>query len=69
MIDTNLTGVWHAAKAAIPHLRAGGRGGGLAARFATAGSCTGGSGSRRRLGHRIVSWQGTAQRAQPIENA
>src|ERR1700723_1622260 len=27
MIDTNLTGVGHAAKAAIPHLKAGGRGG------------------------------------------
>jgi len=25
MIDTNLTGVWHAAKAAIPHIKAGGR--------------------------------------------
>jgi (+)-trans-carveol dehydrogenase len=29
MIDTNLTGVWHAAKAAIPHLKAGGRGGAI----------------------------------------
>jgi len=29
MIDTNLTGVWHTAKAAIPHLKAGGRGGSL----------------------------------------
>jgi SDR family mycofactocin-dependent oxidoreductase len=29
MIDVNLTGVWHAAKAAIPHLRAGGRGGSM----------------------------------------
>jgi SDR family mycofactocin-dependent oxidoreductase len=27
MIDINLTGVWHTAKAAIPHLIAGGRGG------------------------------------------
>ncbi len=27
VIDSNLTGVWHTAKAAIPHLRAGGRGG------------------------------------------
>jgi NAD(P)-dependent dehydrogenase (short-subunit alcohol dehydrogenase family) len=26
MIDTNLTGAWHAAKAAIPHLRAAGGG-------------------------------------------
>jgi (+)-trans-carveol dehydrogenase len=29
VIDTNLTGEWHAAKAAIPHLRAGGRGGSM----------------------------------------
>jgi (+)-trans-carveol dehydrogenase len=29
MIDTNLTGVWHAAKAAIPYLRAGGHGGSI----------------------------------------
>jgi (+)-trans-carveol dehydrogenase len=29
MIDINLTGVWHAAKAAIPHLKAGGRGGSI----------------------------------------
>src|ERR1700750_606200 len=27
VIDVDLTGEWHAAKAAIPHLRAGGRGG------------------------------------------
>jgi SDR family mycofactocin-dependent oxidoreductase len=29
MIDTNLTGEWHTAKAAIPHLIAGGRGGSI----------------------------------------
>jgi (+)-trans-carveol dehydrogenase len=29
MIDIDLTGVWHTAKAAIPHLRAGGRGGSI----------------------------------------
>jgi (+)-trans-carveol dehydrogenase len=29
MIDINLTGVWHTAKAAIPHLRAGGHGGSM----------------------------------------
>jgi SDR family mycofactocin-dependent oxidoreductase len=29
MIDTNLTGEWHTAKAAIPHLRAGGHGGSI----------------------------------------
>jgi len=29
VIDVNLTGEWHAAKTAIPHLRAGGRGGSI----------------------------------------
>jgi (+)-trans-carveol dehydrogenase len=29
MIATNLTGVWHTTKAAIPHLKAGGRGGSI----------------------------------------
>jgi SDR family mycofactocin-dependent oxidoreductase len=29
VIDVNLTGEWHAAKAAIPHLRAGGHGGSI----------------------------------------
>jgi SDR family mycofactocin-dependent oxidoreductase len=37
MIDTNLTGVWHAAKAAIPHLKAGGRGGSIILTSSTAG--------------------------------
>jgi SDR family mycofactocin-dependent oxidoreductase len=37
MIDVNLTGVWHAAKAAIPHLRAGGRGGSIILTSSTAG--------------------------------
>jgi (+)-trans-carveol dehydrogenase len=37
MIDTNLTGVWHAAKAAIPHLIAGGRGGSIVLTSSTAG--------------------------------
>ncbi len=37
MIDTNLTGVWHAAKAAIPHIRAGGRGGAIILTSSTAG--------------------------------
>jgi SDR family mycofactocin-dependent oxidoreductase len=37
MIDTNLTGAWHAAKAAIPHLRAGGRGGSIILTSSTAG--------------------------------
>jgi (+)-trans-carveol dehydrogenase len=37
MIDTNLTGVWHAAKAAIPHLIAGGRGGSIILTSSAAG--------------------------------
>jgi SDR family mycofactocin-dependent oxidoreductase len=37
MIDTNLTGAWHAAKAAIPHLKAGGRGGSIILTSSTAG--------------------------------
>lgn len=37
MIGVNLTGVWHAVKAAIPHLRAGGRGGSIVLTSSTAG--------------------------------
>ena len=37
VIDTNLTGVWHAAKAAIPHLIAGGRGGSIVLTSSAAG--------------------------------
>lgn len=37
MIDTNLTGVWHTVKAAIPHIRAGGRGGSIAITSSEAG--------------------------------
>ena len=37
VIDTNLTGVWHTAKAAIPHLIAGGRGGSIVLTSSTAG--------------------------------
>jgi (+)-trans-carveol dehydrogenase len=37
MIDTNLTGVWHAAKAAIPQLIAGGRGGSIILTSSAAG--------------------------------
>jgi SDR family mycofactocin-dependent oxidoreductase len=29
MIDVNLTGAWHTAKVAVPHIRAGGRGGSI----------------------------------------
>lgn len=37
MIDINLTGVWNTAKAAIPHLRAGGRGGSMILTSSVAG--------------------------------
>lgn len=37
MIDINLTGVWHTAKAAIPHLIDGGRGGSIVLTSSTAG--------------------------------
>ncbi|SNQ50415.1 (-)-trans-carveol dehydrogenase [Frankia canadensis] len=37
MIDINLTGVWHTAKATIPHLIAGGRGGALVLTSSAAG--------------------------------
>jgi SDR family mycofactocin-dependent oxidoreductase len=37
MIDTDLTGAWHAAKAAIPHLIAGGRGGSIVITSSDAG--------------------------------
>jgi SDR family mycofactocin-dependent oxidoreductase len=37
MIDVNLTGVWHTAKVAIPHLKAGGRGGSIVLTSSEAG--------------------------------
>jgi SDR family mycofactocin-dependent oxidoreductase len=37
MVDVNLTGVWHTAKASIPHLIAGGRGGALILTSSAAG--------------------------------
>jgi (+)-trans-carveol dehydrogenase len=37
VIDVNLTGVWHACKAAIPHIVAGGRGGSMILTSSTAG--------------------------------
>ncbi len=37
MLDINLTGVWHTAKAAIPHLKAGGNGGSIILTSSTAG--------------------------------
>jgi (+)-trans-carveol dehydrogenase len=37
MIATNLTGVWHTTKAAIPHIKAGGRGGAIILTSSAAG--------------------------------
>ena len=37
VLDINLTGVWHTCKAAIPHLRAGGRGGSIIITSSVAG--------------------------------
>jgi (+)-trans-carveol dehydrogenase len=37
MIDVNLTGVWHTVKAAVPHIKAGGRGGSIILTSSTAG--------------------------------
>jgi SDR family mycofactocin-dependent oxidoreductase len=37
MLDVNLTGVWHTAKAAVPHLAAGGRGGSMVLTSSAAG--------------------------------
>ncbi|MBP3036462.1 mycofactocin-coupled SDR family oxidoreductase [Arthrobacter sp. zg-ZUI100] len=37
MMDINLTGVWHTAKAAIPHLKAGGNGGSIILTSSAAG--------------------------------
>jgi (+)-trans-carveol dehydrogenase len=37
IIDINLTGVWHTVRAALPHIRAGGRGGSIVITSSTAG--------------------------------
>jgi (+)-trans-carveol dehydrogenase len=37
MIDINLTGVWHTVKAALPHIRTGGRGGSIVLTSSVAG--------------------------------
>jgi SDR family mycofactocin-dependent oxidoreductase len=53
MIDTNLTGAWHTAKAAIPHLRAGGRGGSI-----TVTSSVAGLKGSPNLGHYVAAKHG-----------
>ena len=53
MIDTNLTGVWHAAKAAIPHLKAGGRGGSIVITSSAAGLM-----AMENIGHYVAARHG-----------
>ncbi len=53
MIDTNLTGVWHAAKAAIPHLKAGGRGGSIIITSSAAGLM-----AMQNIGHYVTAKHG-----------
>jgi (+)-trans-carveol dehydrogenase len=53
MIDVNLTGVWHAAKAAIPHLRAGGRGGSIILTSSNAGLL-----AMENIGHYVAAKHG-----------
>jgi (+)-trans-carveol dehydrogenase len=53
MIDTNLTGVWHAAKAAIPHIKAGGRGGSIILTSSTAGLM-----AAENIGHYVTTKHG-----------
>lgn len=53
MVDVNLIGVWHTAKAAIPHLRATGRGGSIILTSSTAGL-----GVSPNIGHYVASKHG-----------
>ena len=53
MIDVNLTGVWRAAKAAIPHLKAGGNGGSIILTSSTAGLM-----AMENIGHYVAAKHG-----------
>ena len=53
VIDTNLTGAWHAAKAAIPHLKAGGRGGSIILTSSAAGLK-----ANENIGHYVAAKHG-----------
>jgi SDR family mycofactocin-dependent oxidoreductase len=53
MIGTNLTGVWHAIKAAVPHIRAGGRGGSIVLTSSTAGLM-----ALENIGHYVAAKHG-----------
>jgi (+)-trans-carveol dehydrogenase len=50
MLEVNVTGVWHTAKAAIPHLRAGGRGGTIIVT-----SSVGGMKAMQNAGHYVTA--------------
>jgi SDR family mycofactocin-dependent oxidoreductase len=53
MLDVNLTGVWHAAKAAIPHIKAGGRGGAIILTSSDAGLF-----AMENIGHYVAAKHG-----------
>ena len=53
VIDTNLTGIWHAAKAAIPHVRAGGHGGSIVLTSSDAGLF-----AMENIGHYVAAKHG-----------
>jgi SDR family mycofactocin-dependent oxidoreductase len=53
VIDINLTGVWHTVKAAVPHLRAGGRGGSIILT-----SSAGGLKGMQNIGHYVAAKHG-----------
>jgi (+)-trans-carveol dehydrogenase len=53
MIGVNLTGVWHAVKAAAPHIRAGGRGGSIILTSSTAGLM-----ALENIGHYVAAKHG-----------
>ncbi|UFS58761.1 mycofactocin-coupled SDR family oxidoreductase [Subtercola endophyticus] len=53
MIDVNLTGVWHTVKAAVPHLRAGGKGGSIILTSSVAGIRSG-----QHIGHYAAAKHG-----------
>jgi (+)-trans-carveol dehydrogenase len=53
VIDINLTGVWHTVKAAIPHIRVGGRGGSIILT-----SSSGGLKGMANIGHYIAAKHG-----------
>src|SRR5215469_7520555 len=53
MIAVNLTGVWHTIKAAVPHIRAGGRGGSIILTSSTAGLM-----AMEHIGHYVAAKHG-----------